>query len=321
MRKAKAWYVIAMITGIVFFTVSPGMAQTYRWMTGSPGGSFFPLGGALKGFVEASHKDIRFEIMHGGGLANLKGIEAGKCVLGFANSVTTVDALNGAEPFEKPYSKLRNVANLYPQYFQMVTLEKYQDINSPADFKGKSVASQVRGTTGEAFLNAVLKESGLAYDDLSKLHQVGYNDAVNLMKDGHAHVFTLVTTIPAGAIMDLGTARDIKLIPASESLFNGLRKTMPGLLHGTIPSGTYPRVDRDIPSLTWTAHIVASDDAPDEVIYAVTKAVAEHVNELAGIARAVEGLTPEKMAADVGVPFHPGAAKFYAELGIKVKTE
>lgn len=294
-------------------------AETFRWMTGSPGGSFYPLGGALKGFMEAENSDMKFEIMHGGGLANLRGVQENKAVLGFANSVTTVDALKGTAPFNKPHTEVCNVASLYPQFFQMITLDEHKNIQSVGDYKGKSIASQTRGTTGEAFLRAILDVSDMSYDSLSKLHQVGFNDAVNLMKDNHAEVFTLVTTIPAGAVMDLATARKIRIVPVDDGTYQKLKATMPGLKFGAIPANTYPGVDKDVPALTWSAHIVTRCDAPEDMIYTLTKTILAHANELGGVAKAVKGLDIKRMSADVSVPFHAGAAKFYKENGITVK--
>lgn len=294
-------------------------AETYRWMAGSPGGTFYTVGGALKGIIEKEMKDVTLEIMHGGGLANIRGIQEDKAVLGFANSVTTVDALAGAAPFNKPHDKVCNITSLFPQYFHMVTLAEYKDIDTIKDFKGKAVASQVRGTTGEGLLAGVLKANGLKYDDLSKLHQVGFDDAVNLMKDGHAKVFTLANTIPAGALLDLATARTIKLLPMDKATFGSLKKEMPGLLFGAIPGKTYPNVDAEVPALTFQAHIAVSCDAPDALVLAVAKAVADNVKELTSVANSLTGLTVQKMAMEIGVPFHKAAKKFYADHGVTVK--
>jgi TRAP transporter TAXI family solute receptor len=309
----------ALAAGTVIALAADASAEAYRWMAGSPGGTFYTVGGALKGIIEKEMKNVTLEIMHGGGLANIRGIQEEKAVLGFANSVTTVDALAGAAPFNKPHDKVCNITSLFPQYFHIVTLADYTDINTAKDLKGKAVASQVRGTTGEGLLAGVLKANGLKYEDLSKLHQVGFDDAVNLMKDGHAKVFTLANTIPSGALMDLATARTIKMVPMDKATFDALKKDMPGLLFSAIPGKTYPKVDVDVPALTFQAHIAVSCDAPDALVEAVAKAVADNVKELTSVADSITGLTVEKMAMDIGVPFHKAAKKFFADRGVAVK--
>lgn len=281
--------IAALVAVPALLSASAAPAQDYRWMTGSPGGAFYPLGGALKGFLEADMPDVNLEIVNGGGIANIVGVEQDKALLGFANSVTTVDALTGADPFDAPSTHVCNVAALYPQYFQMVVLAD-SDIETPADFAGKSVASQTAGTTGEQFARLVMEANGVTYDDLGRLNQIGFNDAVSMMKDGNADVFTLVSTAPAGAVMDLAASRDIRLLPVSQTSFEGLKEGMAGLQMGAIPAGTYQGVDEDVQALTWSAHVITRCDAPDDLIYALTKTILDHAEALGSVASAASGL-------------------------------
>ena len=141
----------------------------------------------------------------GAGIANVRGIEEGKADIGFGNSISTVDALTGAEPFKKPHDNVCNIATFYPQYYQMVVLAD-SGVNSVKDLKGKAISTQPRGNTGEVITGQLLKVYGLSYNDV-KMSFVSYTDSVTQMQDGHAHAFGLGTTIPAGAIMDLASAR------------------------------------------------------------------------------------------------------------------
>ena len=89
-------------------------------------------------------------------------------------------------------------------------------INSIKDLKGKSITTQPRGNTAELITKQLLKVNGLTYNDV-KVSFVSYTDSVTQMQDGHAVAFALGTTIPAGAVMDLASARDIKLLDLSDS--------------------------------------------------------------------------------------------------------
>ena len=313
MKKITTGIAITAGAMLIGMTIS-AQAADFRMMTGSQGGSYFPLGGALKGFIEKDLPDVNIEVMHGGGVGNLKALEAGKTTIGFCNSVSTIDAIEGKKPFSAPAKNICNVGSLYNQYFQIITL-KDSGLKSVADFKGLSLATQTRGTTGEAVLNLVLNVYGMNYDDLAKVHQVGYSDAVSLMKDGHAKAFTLVTTAPAGAVMDLASARDISLLPIPADMHKKAQAIMPGMLYGAIPGGTYPGVSTDTPALTFFAHVAVRCDAPDDLVYSLTKAIAEHESELSSIAKAVKGLDLKRMATDVGAPFHKAAIKYYKEKG------
>ena len=120
------------------------------------------------------------------------------------------------------------MANLYPQYFQVVATADAK-VNSFADLKGKSLVTQPKGNTAEILTAMVLEINGMNYQSLSKAKfQAAYTDAVSMMKDGHAQVFTLGTTAPASAVMDLASARDIKLVPVDDKTMGELQKANPG---------------------------------------------------------------------------------------------
>jgi hypothetical protein len=152
-----------------------------------------------------------------------------------------------------------------------------------------------------------------------KVSFVGYSDSVNQMKDGHAVAFGLNTQVPAGAIMDLAAARDIKLLDQASSLA-AMQKLNPGYKLITIPKGSYPKQDQDVHVIGFYTHVVASCKLPADEVYAMTKQIAQNTETLATVAKDIGSLTPKGMAADIGVPFHPGAAKFYKEAGITVQA-
>ena len=294
----------------------PAAAQEVTMMTGPQGGSWIPLGGALKSLWEAAIPGLQIQQQPGAGIANVRGIDEGKAQIGFANSATTVDGVEGRAPYPKKVTKVCQVANLYPQYFQVVALADAK-VNSFADFKGKTLVTQPKGNSAEIITGEVLKINGMTYQSLGKVSfQASYTDAVDMMKDGHVQVFTLGTTAPASAVMDLASARDINLVPVDDKTMNELRKANPGYTKITIKAGTYPKQDKDVPAIGYTTHIVAACDLPENVVYAMTKAMATHVNDMAAVVKPIAGLTAKDMAVDIGVPFHKGAAKYYKEAGV-----
>jgi hypothetical protein len=293
----------------------PAGAQQVTMMTGPQGGSWIPLGGALKSMWEAAVPGLQIQQQPGAGIANVRGIDEGKAQIGFANSSTTVDGIEGRAPYPKKVTKVCQVANLYPQYFQVVALADAK-VNSFADFKGKTLVTQPKGNTAEGVTAEVLKINGMSYQSLSKVNfQASYTDAVDMMKDGHVQVFTLGTTAPASAVMDLASARDISLVPVDDKTMHELRQGNCGYTKLVIKAGTYPKQDKDVPAIGYTTHIVAACDLPEDVVYKMTKTMAAHVNDMAAIVKPITGLTPKDMALDICVPFHKGAAKYYKEVG------
>ncbi len=295
----------------------PAAAQQVTFMTGPQGGSWIPLGGALKGMWEKAVPGLQITQTPGAGIANVRGIDENKAQIGFANSSTTVDGLEGRAPYPKKVTKVCQVANLYPQYFQVVALADAK-VNSFADFKGKALVTQPKGNTAEILTDQVLKLNGLSYQSLSKTNfQAAYTDAVSMMKDGHVQVFTLGTTAPASAVMDLASARDIKLVPVDDKTMGALKKANPGYNRLIIKAGPYPKQDRDVPVIGYSTHIVAACDLPENTVYQMTKAMASNIASMSAVVKAIDGVTAKDMALDIGVPFHSGAAKYYKEVGAR----
>ena len=292
----------------------PAAAQQVTFMTGPQGGSWIPLGGALKGMWEKAVPGLNITQTPGAGISNVRGVDEGKAHIGFGNSSTTVDGLEGRAPYPKKVTKVCQLANLYPQYWQVVALADAK-VNSYADLKGKSLVTQPKGNTGELLTELVLKMNGLNYQSLAKVNFNSYNESVGMMKDGHANVFTLGTTAPASAVMDLASARDIKLIPVDDRIMGELKRMNPGYNRLIIKAGTYPKQDKDVPVIGYSTHVVVACDLPEATVYQMAKIMAGNVDGMAAVVKSIEGMTPKDMALDIGVPFHAGAVKFYKEAG------
>jgi len=289
-------------------------AENLRFMTGPQGGSWYPMGGAIKNVVEGAVPDTSLQVMPGAGIANVKAIEAGKADLAFANSVSTVDAIEGNPPFDEQATNVCHIATLYPQYFQIVTTAN-AGIEGLDQLKGHALTTQPTGNTGEAITAHLLEAAGLSYDDLSRADFVSYNDSVALLKDGNSEVFTLGTTVPASAIMDLASARDIKLLAVDDELLAKMRELNPGYQRIEIPAGSYPGQDEAVPTIGYTTHVIARCDLPDETVSGILEQIVDNQGDLASVASAIGDTTLEQMAADIGVPFHPAAEQFFKDKG------
>jgi hypothetical protein len=303
---------LALLTGIAF--CSGSVAADLRLMTGPQGGVWVPLGGSLKNMWEKAIPGLAVQPLPGAGIANIRGIDEGKADVGFGNSITSVDGINGAPPYPQKVTKVCQLANLYPQYFQIVALAD-SGVNGIADMKGKTIAVQPKGNTAELISQHMLKVGGLSPQTTKLSFVNSYTDAASLLKDGHAHVFTLGTTIPASSVMDVAAGRDIKMVPVTADQVTAMRKINPGYTKGAIKAGTYPKQDKDVDAIVYSAHLVAACSLPEQQVYTMVKTMVTNLNDLVAINKAMDGLTPKMMAEDIGVPFHPGAVKFYKEVG------
>lgn len=300
-----------MLGACAAFALAGGaQAETLRLMTGPQGGSWYPLGGAIQNMVQNAMPDTEIQVLPGGGVANVKAIAAGKADIAFANSISTVDAMEGRGPFEEKVSNVCNIATLYPQYFQIVAL-KSSGVKSVSDLKGKALATQPRGNTAEDVARTLLDADGMSYDDLSKVHFVSYTDGVSLMKDNNAAAMMLGTTVPASAIMDLASAAEITMVPISDEEMAEMKSRNPGFSALKIKAGSYPGQDADVPALGYATHVIARCDLDPVIVEGVLTQMEANVGDLAAIAKAMSGMTKAEMGGDVGVPMHEGAKAFY----------
>lgn len=308
------WRALCLTVALLFASASAS-AKDYRFMTGPQGGSWYPLGGAISNFVRDNELDMRLRVMPGGGISNVIAVEKGKAAFGFGNVTSTVDAMEGRAPFKEPATEVRHLVSLYPQWFQFVTSAD-SGIMTIADMAGRDIAVGPRGHSGEQATRHVLQVFGLAYDDLGKVNHVGYTDAVSLLKDGHVDAFGVLTSVPSGAIMDTASARDIRLLSVSDDRLMALQEFNPQYVRRIISAGVYPGLDEDLMTFgTWT-HMVARADVPDDVVYAVVEALAKNIGDMAAVVNAMESATIQTLATPVGVPFHPGAERFFRERGV-----
>jgi hypothetical protein len=297
----------------------PAAAQEVRIMTGPQGGVWVPLGGQIKDILEKAVPGLKATSMPGAGIANVRGIEEGKAEIGFGNTISTADAAagTGEPPLDKKHTKVCNVATLYPQYFQVV-VPADSGITSIKDVKGKGFATQVKGNTGELIARHALKVAGLTYNDVKASFTNSYTDSVEQVKDNRAQMFTLGTGIPASSIMDLASARDVKLLDLS-GIYEDMKKINPAYKLVTIPKGTYAKQDADVQVIGYYTHVIAACALPEDTVYKLTAAIMPNKDAMSAIYKDLGKVTPQIMAQDIGVPFHPGAAKWYKEQGITVK--
>lgn len=302
------------LVGAASLATGPATAQeTLRMMTGPQGGVWVPIGGALKNIWERGIPGISVQTLPGAGVANVRGIEENRAEIGFGNSISTVDGIAGAAPFPRAVRNVCNIGSLYPQWFQVVALAD-SGINRIEDLRGRPIALQPRGNTAEVVTQHILRAAGLSYSDVRPSFQSSYTDAVGLLRDGHAQVFTLGTTIPASSVMDIASARQIRFIDLAPYVAR-MREINPGYQGEPLPVGTYPQQQGTPTKITYTAHLITACDRNPDQVYQMTKLLWENVDTLRNIVGAMRQSTPATGAADIGVPLHPGAARFYREVG------
>lgn len=302
------------LAGSLGMTAAPAVAEDIVFMTGPAGGSWYPLGGAIKNILEAEVPGMSVTIRPGAGLINLKGVSGGKAHMGFSLVMSAVDGLNGKPPFEEKLGDICNLGSLYNNFLQVPTTDF--SFNSAADLKGKKLVTLPRGNTTEVGARALLQAAGLSYDDMSKVNFASISDGVNMLKDGQADVMMTITSVPNGSLLDLTNSRKIKFLSITDEQFAAMKKENAGWGRLTIPANTYPNQTEPVNIAGFPAHLILNcSTVSEESAYNITKALIKRGQELGAIVKSLSTITAKEMANDIGVPLHPGSAKAYKEAG------
>lgn len=305
----------AAATILVAATGFAAHAESFVMATGQQGGTWYPVGGAIKAIVEREFPDMDITVTPGAGVSNVVGVDAGRFAIAFANSTSTVDSLTGKEPFRQATTNVCNLGILYPQFFQIVALAD-SGIRSVADMKGKRLTTQQLGNTGEFLTRELLASAGMTMDDLESVANTSYSDSASQMKDGHVDFFTLGSSLPTGSVLDLASSRDIVLVDVDEETFAYFKDANAAFQRREVKAGSYPGFDEVVHTISYDTHMVAPCDYNGEVVKAVLSAIADNAESFAAVTQSMAGLTVETMATDIGVPFHPAAKEFYASRGV-----
>lgn len=283
--------------------------------TAPPGGAFFVVGGAL-GEVLNQHGpgwEVTSEATKGS-RENIRRLDSGELDIALLNAAITYFAVRGEGGWEKPYP-LRAVMTLAPNVAMFITPER-SGVRSVADLRDKRVVVGPAGAGWEAFVSPIVEAHGVTYDEFTPLNNTQAG-AVDMLADGSAAAAFLGGAVPTASIVQASTSQDILLIPFNRKAAESLVTEYPFFYQHTIPAGTYRGQEQDYEGLdVGSMHLVASAAADDELVYQITKAIYENRRQVAEIHPAGNAINPKNVVRDTGVEFHPGAVRFYRDIGI-----
>ena len=291
--------------------------QFFRIGTGGTGGTYYPIGGMIANAISTPTL-VSTVVASNGSVANVNAIVSGESESGFVQADVATWAYTGTGIYEgKPkVDALRAIANLYPESVHLV-VKKGLGVKSPADLKGKRVSLDEPGSGTLVNAKAILAAYGVTEKDV-KPEYLKPNQAGEKLRDGSIDAFFFTGGYPAGAISELtATGSGIELVPITGPQADKLRAGLKFFAADEIPAGTY----KDIPAIKTVAvgaQWVTSTKASPDVVYAVTKATWSDKTRAALDSGHAKGKSIRKETAllGLGIPLHPGAEKFYKEVGL-----
>jgi len=294
-----------------------GRRQFLSLGTAPPGGAFFVVGGAIAEVLNQNKGDNRWEITAEstrGSQENIRRLAAGEIDLALANAAITYFAVRGAEGWDQPYP-MRAVMTLAPNVALFIAPEN-GGVQSVADLSGKRVVIGPAGAGFEYFVAPLLGAHGVTYDDLTVLHG-GQSQAVDMLADGSAAAAFLGGAVPTASITQACAGQKIRFVPFEEAALDRLTAEYLFFNPATIPAGTYRGQDDDFHGLdVGSMHLISAADADEERIYRLTKTLYENREQVVQKHPAGRAINPNNAVRDTGTEFHPGAIRFYREIGI-----
>ncbi|MEP7299170.1 MAG: TAXI family TRAP transporter solute-binding subunit, partial [Burkholderiales bacterium] len=246
---------------------------------------------------------------------NLNLLQAGRGEIAFSLADSLSDAWKGDKEagFAAPLKKLRAVAGIYANYIQIVASGD-SGIKTLADLKGKRISVGAPKSGTELNARAILKAAGLTYADFAKVEYLAFGESVELMKNRQLDVTLQSAGLGVASIRDLATSVKVIVVAIPADV---VAKVGDAAYQGAvIPANTYTGQTVDVPTIAIKNFLVSHEGVPAEMVYAMTKSMFENLPTLVAAHNAAKGITKEGAVSGTTVAFHPGAEKYYREVGL-----
>ncbi len=288
--------------------------------TAPPGGAFFVVGSALAEIVNEKGASEGYSVTAeatAGSQENIRRLATGELDFALSNAAITYFAVRGAEGWDRAYP-MQSVMTLAPNVAMFIT-RAGSDIQNLSDLAGKRVTVGPAGAGFEYFIGPLLQAHGVSYDDFTPLN-ASQQATVDMLTDGSADAAFLGGAPPTASITQAAASMDISFLPFGEAEMQQLASDFLFFAPATIPAETYRNQTDPFNGLdVGSQHLITSSDAPEDLVYTVTKLLYENREAVIEKHPAGRFINPENVIRDTGTEFHPGAIRFYREIGIWVE--
>lgn len=291
-----------------------GPATKITMGTGGTTGTYYAFGGVISNVLNGKNVGVNINVTStGASKANIFLVNDGEADMAIVQNDVMDYAYNGSDLFadEGATTGFSTVAALYAEVCQVVASGDLKEIG---DLKGKRVSVGDAGSGVEFNARQILEAYGITFDDI-QVNNLGFGDSAEALKDGKIDAFFCTAGAPTTAIVELATTNSINLLEIDDEHAKALSDAHPFYTTYPIPGGSYKGVDNDVQTVAVKATIIASPKLSDDVVYNFTKALFDNKDEIASTHSKGEELDPEYAVSGISVPFHPGAEKYFKEIG------
>ena len=316
MKMTKWLATAAMAVAAVASVPAHADTKFINILTGGQSGVYYPMGVALSQIYNKNIPDAKSTAQVTKASAeNMNLIQAGRGELAFALADTVSDAYTGNTEagFKAPLKKLRGMTATYNNYIQIVA-NADSGIKTLADLKGKRISVGAARSGTELNARAVLKAAGLTYADFAKVEYLPFGESVELMKNRQLDVTLQSAGLGVSSIRDLATSVKIVVVPIPADVVAKINN--PAYQPATIPGSTYEGMAGDTPTVAVPNFLITSEAVPDDLVYQMTKVFYEQLDTLKSTHNAAKTIELANALKGMPVPVHPGAERYYKEVGL-----
>lgn len=309
--------------------------QFFRIASGSAGGTYFPISGLLANAISNPPGSrpcdkrgscgveglVAIAMSANGSVANVNSVNSGLVESGFATSEVSYWAYTGTGVFEgeEPKTNLRMITALYPETMHVV-VRADSDIEKVEDLRGRRVGVGLQASGARVVANLILEAAGMTEGEDYTPEFVNNSQAIELIRDGHLDANLTSTGYPQAATSELASTVGARLLPVTGELGERIKEAAPFYSNNIIPGGTYEGIDEDVEVLSSPTLWIVNEAVDEDLVYEITKALwNDNTRKLLdnGHAKGKEIQAETALSAPV-IPLHPGAERFYREMGFEI---
>lgn len=293
-----------------------GEAVNWNFATGGSTGTYYAYGGVIANVFSEKVPNVKLTVQStGASKANIFSLDDNEAQIGFVQNDVMDYAMKGESLFKEDgaITSFSAVAALYPETCQIVGAK---GLTSVADLKGKNVSVGDAGSGVEFNATQILAAYGIDINkDITK-HNLSFGDSAEALKDGKIDAFFCVAGAPTTAITELATTNDISILSVDQEHADQLKKDFPFYSDISIPANTYKGVDADVQTVAVKATIICRNDLPEDAVYNLVKGIFDNKDMIGESHAKGKLLDPNYAVEAISVPFHPGAEKYFKEIGV-----
>lgn len=320
MKKIVTLSAVLLAALMVFSGCSKASAKKdYILATGGTSGTYYPFGGAIANIWNTKIDGMNVTAQATGASAeNLRLINKGEAEFATVQNDVMDYAFHGTDMFKgEKLENVMTVGTMYPEVVQIAVSEK-SGIKSVADFKGKRISVGDAGSGVEFNAKQIMEGYGLTFDDIKKSN-LSFKESAEGIQNGTLDGCFITAGVPNSALQELAFTAGLVLIPVDGETADKICAKYGFYTKTTIPGGTYKGTDKDTSALAIKATLAVNAKLDEETVYQMTKALFENLDELATAHAKGKEVTAAKAVTGVSVPFHPGAKKYFKEIGFDVE--